>query len=385
MAIVFVDSFSHYNTPQITRKWTTLNETTFNFFEGIIVPTYGRCGQDALVVIEASDNTVGTGPVYTLPTASSSFALGVAIWCWQGVQGNGRGVFRLNSGGVGGANRQLEVVINTDLTISVGTGTGGGTTPLTTTYGTTGKVINANGWHYLELVGTISATVGTVQLWVDNVRVLNLTGLNTDPVGSGQWTNLQLGAVYGTAQGQLGLPVPAGTLLFTGVAVTNSNQITQGIMFSDFYLGTATADRKGDSRVYARLPSGDGARIEWTPLTAGAHYLMVREQRPDDDTTYNAAITTGLVDLYTFPAVAIPSGTISAVQVLPCLRKDVPGAGLAGVATQLGGVDYAGPAQGIADASYLYYPQVFDTNDPAGNPWTVATANALQAGVKVLT
>lgn len=360
MSIVYIDSFSHYATADIYKKWTTPNNETFNFDRATIVSGAGRCGQSALKVTEASDTTVGAGPVLVVP-AATEFCAGVGFKALSGIQGGGRCIFRFSSGGVPGSFRQVEAVAQTDMTIELGTGSASGSFGgnITTSFGRSTQVIQSDSWHFIELVGTINGGSGTLQLWVDDVKWLDLTGLDTDRVGSGSWNVFQLGAVYGTM-------------------IANG-----GIEFSDVYLGTSTADRKGDSRVYMRLPNADGTYTEWTPSTGTAHYANVDDNPPDADTTYNESQTSGQRDTYLFPQVGIASGTVYAVQLVPMIEKTYPGARTAATVIREGGTDYIGTSKSIAEDQYLYYPQIYDANSPSGASWTTLLASNDEFGVKV--
>lgn len=369
MALRFIDSMSHYDgafsqssgvpTPSghILAKWTT-NVTLFDIFK--IVNGVGRCGDNVMQVARGATTIEGWGPYYTIPggPGSTSACFGAAFR-YVGPLDSACNLFTLFKGGVLYSQIQLALQILTDGTFRLVISSGGNSATAIVN-STTTLALKQNSWHYVELVTTIDPAAGAAQIWLDGVKLIDLSGINTAGTGAAGYTGFALGVVWGGLQ--------ASPLL----------------QFNSFYYGDALTDRKGDSRVFVRVPAGDGDLIQWTPLSGLVHFTQVQEIPPDDDVTYNVAPAGGLTDLYTLPPVGIPSGTIFAVQVCPLLKKSDVGPASAAIAIKESGVVYPGTTQAIAGGpagTYLYYPQIWATNDPAGNPWTVASANGIQVGV----
>jgi hypothetical protein len=65
-----------------------------------------------------------------------------------------------------------------------------------------------------------------------------------------------------------------------------------------------------------RVPTGDGADQDFTPLHGGTHFSEVDEVPPDNDTSYNSSANFGEKDTYTYPAVPAigTAGVILGVQ-----------------------------------------------------------------------
>lgn len=360
MAIRFIDSFSHYDTPNIYTKWTTPQSETARFASGTIVPGSGRCLQNALYINRFSDTTAGTGPCLLVAPALTEGVVGVGVkYPDAGVDAPaGMSIFLVKLNGVLFANTQLEVMINSDGTIRVITYDGFFNI---IELGRTTFPMQAGSWHYVELVFKIHSTLGVAQIYIDGQQKLNLTNVNTvsGTPAANFWSVIQLGTIY-PGHGLGGF-----------------------CNFCDFYVGDAQTDRKGDVRAFTRLPNSDGTYRQWIPLLVGPHYQMVDDNPPDDDTTYNFTSTVGAIDTYTYPPVAVPSGIIYAVQVLPRLKKDDVGTRSAAPFIRQAGSDYVGVTQAIAAGQYLYYRQLYEL-DPTGAAWTVATANADEFGVKLI-
>ena len=365
MALRFIDSFSHYthnaNTGlgQLFTKWTTPDSEAAIFPGGSVVAGSGRCLQNALQVQRFSGTTKGSGPCKLIQSGLTEGVFGVGVkYPPAGIDADqGFSVFVVKSGGVLAGNKQLEMGINSDGTLRVFT-IDGSNNPVE--LGRTATSINADTWHFVELVFKIHSSAGVAQIWVDNVKRLDLSGINTTSFSNGNtWSVAQLGYIY------------------------NGSGASSGFLtFSDFYCGDAQTDRKGDSRVFARLPTGAGTYSDFTPNPVVPHWQNVDENPPDGNTTVNFSSTPGQRDTYTFPQIGIPSGTVYAVQVLPMLKKDDVGTRSAAPVIVQGGITYDGVSQPLSDGDYIYYSQIYEL-DPTGASWSVTNASNDEFGVKI--
>jgi len=218
-------------------------------------------------------------------------------------------------------------------------------------------------WSFIEFGWTLSTTVGVATLRHNGVQVATASGLNTvtnfftNPILP--WTRLKI--------------LPTGYI--DDIYILNADGGVPGNTFL------------GDIHVEARHAVTDavaaGTYADFTPSAGLDHGAMVDEIPPDDDTTYNASSVPGNRDTYRFPALAsLTFGTIYGVQLLLCARKsdDIATRTIAPTIFN-GGLTYDGTAKAIS-SSYRYYWQIYETNPATGLPWTVAQANALDAGIK---
>lgn len=134
---------------------------------------------------------------------------------------------------------------------------------------TTGARIRAGVWNYIEVKIKVNATTGTVDIRVNGVSVMSVTGKNTDQAASGQATKI---ALCGASSG---------------------NQST----FDDFYVcdksGSNNNTFLGGQKVTTLFPTGDSGTNQWTPSSGSNHFDRVNENPHDSSTTYLSDILTG--------------------------------------------------------------------------------------------
>jgi hypothetical protein len=155
----------------------------------------------------------------------------------------------------------------------------------------------------------------------------------------------------------------------------------QAVRYDDLHTWSGNDD-KGNSRVLGRLPTADGNYHAWGVLTGTDHYAMVDDSAPDGDTTYNYSGTTGQRDSFVMGASGLPStATILAVGVTAVARKLDVGARLLNLFLRVAGSDYHDAVDQNPAFSYSGL-QAFWATNPAGGAWTVAAADAAEAGVR---
>jgi len=348
MAIKFMDSFSHYGSSNLTQKWTTVGELGLG--ERLIVTGAGRCLQNAFRLRQVNVGPA-QGPVWHPPYAGLTEGVMGAGVSFNNADGAYSNVFCLMLNGAQDINRTLTLAFASNGTLVLYKYASNVVTELARSV----KAINDSSWHSIAWTFKTSTSSGASSVYVD--------GDNSNPwftfsgnIGSNSYTDIQLGQCFGGSGGPM--------------------------FYSDFYYGNAQTDLKGDVRVFARLPNADGATLQWTPKTGVTHYTQVDENPPDAGATYNSNLPVGNIDTYKFPAIGIPSGVVYAVQTVPMMMKSDTGFRGATPVMRQAGVNYVvGTQDAIADGSWLYYPQCFET-DPTGAAWTVSTAVNDEYGIK---
>lgn len=395
--LLFQDSCDHYATAQMTRKWTSETETSIisgqevTHYRATIVPLAGRCSSQALRVKQTSmNNALAAGPTLVVFPSTTDGVVGCAVKASLFTQP--MDLIRLydNSGSLEYPACQLRVLLEQNGTIQVIRGanayshsaafTGGGNSvralrPRDTAdiLCTASIALSTASYYYLELVFDIDSSSGAVELFIDSVSRASATGVDTDPAGTGTWGAFSPGRVQQHGD-------------------TAMNAATY-LDFDDFYVldtsGATCNARLGDQRIQANFPSTDavavGTNQGWTPSTGTDHGDMVDDTTPDDDSTYISGVTAGLRDTFNYPAIGTLAGTITAVSVLPCAKKDDSGLKELETVVRSGGSNYDGTAQSVSTESYRYYPQIYEVNPATGVPFTVAGLNAAEFGVKVQT
>jgi hypothetical protein len=333
MALLFMDGFDHFLTADASKKGWTINSNTIN-------PTAGRRGGGALAFgsslftsskpFPANLQTVVVGCAYNPFVLGSSAFLSL----------------------VDGSTQQVTVGANSDGSLKVFRGANNGTL-----LGQTAPALYVPGaYFYLEVKAKIDPTVGTVELRINGVSVLSLSGVNTRSTA-----NSYVNQLYVVSQGS-------------------------GSFLDDLYVcdisGTKNNDFLGDSRVDPLLPNADGTYSQFTPSTGTSHFALVDETTPNT-TDYNDGLTVGNRDSYQFTNLAsLASQIIYGVQANAAVLKDDAGAKSICTFVRSGTTD-SDAATAVLGTSQTYVSQIFETNPSGGVAWTEASVNAAEFGVKV--
>jgi hypothetical protein len=128
-------------------------------------------------------------------------------------------------------------------------------------------------WHWVELYIYIADSDGRVILYQDGVLEIDYTG-DTKPSSASTINAFRFG--YG--------PTGFG---YDDIAANDTS-------------GDSDNSWCGDGHIELLKPVNDSSNItpEWNPSSGSAHYAMVDEIPPDNDTTYISASVTGLKDAY---------------------------------------------------------------------------------------
>lgn len=368
MALLFMDSFDHYATADITEKWTQIVVMTSNQ-NNPVIGAFGRNSTQGIRMTKQGSGATYTGnPVgMTLQPGSNVFIGGCAfrVSAFNDLYNASRfgegyyndpylfWLFNVN-------DPLVAVKPNTDGTLGVFRVASNGTGTL---LGNTGIALQANVWAYVEVKVTVHDSAGTVDIKINGTSALSLSGQNTRGSGSTNgWTNVRMGEVQSYAS----VPV----FEFDDVVFMDNT-------------GSFNNDFLGDVTIGAIYPNGAGATTEWTP-SAGSNYDCVNEALVNDDTDYNATSTVNAKDTYAFPSA--PSGAdIRAVQIVTAQRKATEGPGRIKHIVRSGGTDYELTEQGIGGTLYSFLRSVVETDPGSGSPlaaWTESGFNAAEFGIK---
>src|SRR5271165_140861 len=223
MALLFCDSFDHYDTAHAGEKWNTVSNIA-------IGAAYGREGQ-GLAASSASANKF-------LP-ASASLFLGAAV------KPTGAGAQASFFSFYDSGTSQVNVGVDSTGRLYVFSNAYLG-------YSAPG-VIKYNAWQYVEIGVTFgTGTTGSATGRVNGAAVLNLTGVNTAPSGN---PSANTATIYVAAQ--------------------------PTVYVDDFYVcdGTGTINNTflGDIKVVAALPNGNGRVSQFTRTggTSAGNYTAV--------------------------------------------------------------------------------------------------------------
>lgn len=335
MALLFVDSFDHYATGDISEKWTsTSGGQTIDAGQGrrgtAAIRFSMNAGQYFGKSVQATGSTAIVGFAYK-PTAIPT-------------------VFMAISDSI--ANKEnIYVTHNSDGTLSVFATAG------QIQLGRTTATIPLNLYTYIEIKAVFHDTAGSVVVRFNGGVVLTI------PVADTANTT-----------------VAWNTVSFVSGAFGGPN-----FYFDDLYIcdGSGPAPRNdflGDIRVDARVPTGAGTSTGWTP-SAGANWQCVDDAVPNDDTDYTQSSTVGATDTFVVQDAPSVGATILGVQHCLSLKKADAGLSIVVPVVRVGGTVYEGTAVATG-TSYAFGTQMMPTDPSTGASWTEVNFNAAEFGYR---
>ena len=228
--------------------------------------------------------------------------------------------------------------------------------------GTVSGVYLLSAYHWIEVHFKMHASAGVMELWVDGVQLLNLTGLNTTSRGGST-----LSSVY-FANDQSG----------DGLAC-----YIDDIYILDPTTGSFNTGRLGDSRIETLKPTSDASPNNGTPSTAGAHYAMVSENQNDGTTSYVTITgTSGQEELYGTGSLSGTPATVRAVKVTNWVEKSDAGA-LAGNAMAVSSATVGTGASIPFITTFNTVANIFESDPHTSAAWTYSAVNSANVGLKI--
>ena len=352
MTLLFCDSFDHYATSDMLRKWNSKIETAGG--PTVTIGAFGRSSTNGLRANRTAQNQIREAYLTrTLGSAVGTIIVGFAFKPTTNFPVvAGLWILNLTDGGTD----QVEIGLNSSgqlvarrAGVVLGTSTFG--LSLETTY-------------YLEVKVLISDTIGTVTVRVDGIERLALTNQDTKATTNATVDGVKIGFRSG-----------------------NENVIGWAYDFDDLYVcdtaGAQNNDFLGDIRVEALLPSGAGNYAQWALTGAATNREAVDESTPDDDTTYVSSPTVGQKDSYAYGNLTPTAGAVKAVVHQHLARKDDGGVRTIRPLTRISAVDYFG-SNVNPGTTYSFIQQVTELSPATGVAWTVSEINGAEFGQDVV-
>jgi hypothetical protein len=340
MGLAFCDSFDHYATSQITRKWTG------QVAGASIVAGAGRSGG-------ALRTTNNAHVLWKTVAAQGTFIIGMAV-NWQG---GGGGILWALLDSPSSSDQVCVNLLGTGL-LQLLRGNHSGTV-----LGTTSSGLTAGVWAYVEVKVLISTSAGTVDVHINGQSVLSLTGQNTQAASATTADTLILNGEFPGAP-------------FNGLAVQ--------VDYDDLYICDLRQGINnnflGDVSIQCLYPTANGTLNQFAVTGATNAWQACNDATPNDDTSY--VETPGVGNTQEFAHAAITASTVFALQSVACARKT--GTGTRSIAGTMRTSSLAGQGAGLfLSTSYACYCWPWDTDPATGLAWTVAAANSSQFGVVV--
>lgn len=219
------------------------------------------------------------------------------------------------------------------------------------------SVYGASAFYHFEMRSLVSATVGTCEIRINGVTVLNATGLNNAGTANVEFSQLRLENGSGGAGG-------------AAYAVDD--------LFILDTTGSYNNDFLGDMAVLEDVPDADGTYTgEWTPSTGSDQYAMIDEIPQDGDTSYDEATAVYDTMSVTFPDIDVSFTGIACVELFHISRKTTAGDGSVQCRADSNGTEVAGDTDALTE-SYSGYRSVFEEDPDTATVWSVAAANAVE-------
>ena len=213
-----------------------------------------------------------------------------------------------------------------------------------------------NIWYYIEAKVFCHSSSGTVEVRLNGVTIITLSGINT-----------QTGA----------------EAYYSGVKMTH----TSPTWFDDFYVcdgsGTRCNDFQGVCKVIGIFPSSDTATEQWTPSTGTAHYACV-DENPPAAADYVSTSTQANTDLYGYPSLVGATGTILGLQVSTTMLLAAGTSIILESPIVSNGIIDLGPDFQLTSATSVDARHISMTDPNTSDTWTIAGLAAAQIGIKAM-
>lgn len=230
---------------------------------------------------------------------------------------------------------------------------------------TSATLVPANSWNHIEAFVSIDAAIGSVEVRLNGVTILNLAGINTISADA---------EVSGATNGGLAEVSQWSTrhILSDG----STRWIDDIVAWEAGTTGSPNDDFVGDKKVFTQFPDADTADADWVPLTGADMFAMVDEADPDGDTSYDESTTAGDVMGLSFPDAN--AATIAIAAVIVAHKSKKTDAGTCNVQTSIvsSGDEEVG-ADNPMTTAYTLNQDVFELDPHTDAPWTLPGVNAM--------
>lgn len=222
-------------------------------------------------------------------------------------------------------------------------------------------VVTAESYQHIEAMVFFSNTVGTVEVRVNGVTVLSLTGQDTVNTSNAECSQIIYGAVN-----------------------TGATTVDMDDLFTYDTNGSYNNTFIGDRRVLTLFPSADTIQADWSVTGAASGYQAIDDTTPDGDTTYIAAVSSGSPGTISeFEMGDLPDGisAISAVMLVGMMRKTEAGVANVQMSVISNDIESHGTDRPITEI-YTYYSDVFETDPNTAAPFTPTGVNNMQIKIE---
>ena len=222
-----------------------------------------------------------------------------------------------------------------------------------TILGTTADgVIKEGKYHFIEVKITVSATVGVVEIKIDETQVLNLTSQDTKN-GSDYLSHIIFKSIY--------------------------NQID--VWIDDIYI--YDADFLGNCHVKTFYPDADGNSSDFTRSTGSNDYECVDETPSNEDTDYISSDTLNHKSIFGITTGSLP--TVKGIQLNNHCKLDEAGARKITPIIRSNSTDYQGTESNALVEDYAFESEIFEDDPDDSGVWTQTKLEAAEFGLEITT
>lgn len=338
-----MDSFDHYATADIAKKWTATGGTLNIRAGGYHGSTSYLAFANGLASIKKTIDNQATWTV-GFAVKHTGFSQDQVI---------------LSLIDSGSSTTQVALKTRADGTLYITRGV------VTLTGGVSTLALKAWNWYWLEFTCTISNSIAanSCQLWVNDWLWIN--------VATGQDT--QAHASISTAD----------QIMFTGNGAAGGTEYwLDDVVICDGQAGQVFP--LGHSYVDILYPTSDGTTNDWTASTGGRS-ACVDEAAQNGDTDYVSSNTAGNVQLFNVSDVGHSLSWCYGIQVNQFARSDSANTYIHYPLIRSNATTYAMTTQAFtASTTYTDYRGILETDPTNSNAaWTGTVLDALEAGVKL--
>lgn len=347
MALLFCDSFTHYNNANgdMAKKWTS-------------VTTPGNTSTDTRQDLPGGGSNhllnIG-GSVAANFSPPSTYATGI-LGGWFMLTASqyplGGNYAWFNFSDTGTTQCGVGVTANGNLWVQRNG----------TTLAISARRLPLNQWFHCEFKATINNTTGVIEARIDGDAtergVPQMTSQNTRTSANNYFNQIQFWASMNT----------------TGKA--------KGLYLLDTS-GTVGNDFLGPAKVAALRPVGKGNYNQWT-AGSGDNFGMVNEYLPSSGINANTSTTANQIDSFEYEDAPIPSGTVVGIQHLILTNRDAAGARTIAPFQRSGSSDYVGTTSAALTTTTTYVREVKTQNPDTSANWTLSGLNAAEFGYKLI-
>jgi hypothetical protein len=362
MANLGFDGFDHYNAAAdfLSRsdfiQWqNTTSAGTLSFVTGLT--GYGKA-------VKIVGGNFGEGLLGVFGARNQHFFFGQRVFCLNNnISAYGFYLHCIDSLAAGGAADQFKLRFDeNNYAVEVWNGT--------TLLGTSANNVWAGDVsNFIEIeLYVATGTSGYVNVWVNNVQVLALSGITTQ-----QSANAWVDSISYQPS-----PVSGGGGSY--------------IILDDFYYNDTTSGpglfpmngRAGDSRTSTQFATGNDV-VQFAPL-ANANWQEISEVAMDGDASYNYDNNAGDQDTFVFQPLLATLSTIYALRLTYATRNDGAGSRTTAGVVKIGGTSYVygSPNSVPASANYVYFSNQWTLSPATGLNFTRTEVNGADFGYKLV-